>query len=947
MRNIRHSSFKKFSVVLNIVIACLITNYSQAQGLLSGKLVDSTTQKPLYMATVTVFKAADTSIVMYKLTNAEGNFRIPGLSYHIPYRVIVSFVGYGVYKKEFLLSPQQSELALGSIGLLPDATSLDEVLLVSERPPMVIRNDTVEFNANAFRTLPNALVEDLLRKLPGVQVDKEGNITVSGKRVNRITVDGKSFFGSDPKMASRNLPSNVIDKIQITDDKDELLETGDDNLNNVGKVINLTFKKGVKKSLFGKAYAGGGGGPNGFRYEAGAIANIFRDTLQISALGYSNNLNKPGFSMSELLQSGGLSRNREINGSGNNNNNNSLFGSSVTVNGINFGGMSQLGGVTTSNGAGININHSPNKRKSFFAQYYLGKVHTDLQSNRSTQIFNKDTTITNASYYNALVNGISHSVGVGMNLKPDSVTNITATVNYVNAGERNNSNNNQSGVNNIAGLLNNGMVLIDGNTGNNILRQYFSITRQSKTKKGRRISFTQGLNWNRRKVDNYTNADIHYFYPNQFDSATYQLRQENVPAWYVYGGANYRDPIGKRFFLRAGLRYEYEELKNQVTTLAKNNDHYDLPNYDLSSSFLRKSNKYFASSGLEFRHKDLSITPGVRYQFQRFDNAVSYLPNNIIQRNGNILPTLEITYKKLTVNMIRDIILPDYNYVIPVRNNTNPYIINLGNVNLVPTIRNSININLNTFNPKNNLNVWGWGEVYTAQNDVVQNISLDKNGVQTIQPVNADGSSRIATNFGLGQQNIRFKNSFTLSWNFGTWTEFRRNKFFYNKEESSQKRLRSNIWSAIGFNWNDKLEITPSYSFSYASLKNSNPRFVTTNTFQQVIGTELVLRHIKHIVFDANLNYFYNNAFTNRAYRQMYLLNAGVNFTFFTDERAVLRVNATDILNQSQSSYVFLNQNTSTTVYNNIMGQYFMATFTYNMRPSGTKKKVGGTWSLW
>ena len=106
-------------------------------------------------------------------------------------------------------------------------------------------------------------------------------------------VDGKSFFGDDPKMASRNLPSNVIDKIQVTDDKEEMLRNGDDNPNNVGKVINLTFKKGVKKGLFGKAYAGGG---THDRYEAEAIENIFRDTLQASILAYSNNLNRPGVS---------------------------------------------------------------------------------------------------------------------------------------------------------------------------------------------------------------------------------------------------------------------------------------------------------------------------------------------------------------------------------------------------------------------------------------------------------------------------------------------------------------------------------------------------------------------------------------------------------------------------------------------------------------------------
>ncbi|ULT44011.1 carboxypeptidase-like regulatory domain-containing protein [Niabella defluvii] len=268
--------------------------------------MDATTQKPLYMATVTVFQAQDTSLVTYRLSAEDGSFKLPGLAPNKPYRILVSFSGYAVHRQPFQLKTDSLDIDLGVITLHPAATQLDEVLVIAERPPMVIRRDTVEFNANAFKTLPNAMVEDLLKKLPGVQVDKQGNIMVNGKRVNRILVDGKNFFGSDPKMASRNLPSNVIDKIQVTDDKDELLERGDDNLNNVGKVINLTFKKGVKKGLFGKAYGGGGSGINGGRYEGGAIANMFRDTLQVSLLGYTNNLNRPGFGWSDLMQTGGF-----------------------------------------------------------------------------------------------------------------------------------------------------------------------------------------------------------------------------------------------------------------------------------------------------------------------------------------------------------------------------------------------------------------------------------------------------------------------------------------------------------------------------------------------------------------------------------------------------------------------------------------------------------------
>ncbi|MBS1565882.1 MAG: carboxypeptidase regulatory-like domain-containing protein, partial [Bacteroidetes bacterium] len=283
----------------------LLSLNAAAQGTLKGKITDSSGKQVLALATITVFKAADTAIITYRLSNPEGEFKVPGIPLDVNCRAVISFSGYSVFRREFTLSSTQPVLDWGTITMTPDSKSLDEVLVVAERPPVTVRRDTIEFNASAFKTIPNALVEDLLKKLPGVQVDRDGNITVNGKPVNRIMVDGKNFFGDDPKMATRNLPANVIDKVQVTDDKDELMRNGDDNVNNVGKVVNITLKKGVKKGWFGKLYAGGG---TDQRYEGGGIANIFRDTLQLSVLGYLNNLNKPGFGFTDLMQTGGLNR---------------------------------------------------------------------------------------------------------------------------------------------------------------------------------------------------------------------------------------------------------------------------------------------------------------------------------------------------------------------------------------------------------------------------------------------------------------------------------------------------------------------------------------------------------------------------------------------------------------------------------------------------------------
>src|SRR5258705_8585631 len=231
-------------IITGIICLCLFGKLF-AQGSIKGKLVDSA-QKPLGLATVTIFKASDTAIITYRLTNPEGEFKVPGLPLNMNCRVIVSFSGYEAFRKEFTLT-NDTPLDLGIIVLGNSIRSLDEVLVFSERPPVVVKKDTIEFNASSFKTLPTALVEDLLRKLPGVQVDAEGNIMANGKKVNRILVDGKAFFGDDPKMATRNLPANVIEKVQVTEDKDEAARNTDGDLTNIGQVINLTLKKGIKK----------------------------------------------------------------------------------------------------------------------------------------------------------------------------------------------------------------------------------------------------------------------------------------------------------------------------------------------------------------------------------------------------------------------------------------------------------------------------------------------------------------------------------------------------------------------------------------------------------------------------------------------------------------------------------------------------------------------------
>jgi hypothetical protein len=481
--------------ILLIIAVFFVSAIVWSQGTLKGKITDSSTSKPLGLATVTVFKAVDTTIITYRLSTPDGDFKVPGIPLDMNCRVVISFSGYGIFRKEFTITASQTTLDIGTIPLATDTKTLDEILVYAERPPVIMKKDTIEFNASAFKTLPNALVEDLLKKLPGVMVDKEGNIVVNGKPVNRILVDGKTFFGDDPKMATRNLPANVIDKVQVTDDKEELMRNGDDNLNNVGKVINITLKKGVKKGWFGKIYAGGG---TGELYEAGGIANIFRDTLQMSVLGYMNNINRTGFSYSELMSAGGFDRIRSNSSSNSISVWNNNGGNGVSINGINFGGSQNFGGISTSKGLGFNINHVPNTKKSLYLQYFHGNVNSDRLTNTILGQYNGDTIISTNTRLTGDFITHTHNFGAGARFKPDSVTNILINVSYLIGLQDEDRFSDITGNNNKIGPLSNGDIAQFNNANTYYYRHNMSLTHLSKTKKGRRYTINQNLDINNR-----------------------------------------------------------------------------------------------------------------------------------------------------------------------------------------------------------------------------------------------------------------------------------------------------------------------------------------------------------------------------------------------------------------------------------------------------------------
>ncbi|MDP4264719.1 MAG: outer membrane beta-barrel protein [Bacteroidota bacterium] len=927
-------------ILLAILTGCCLFFQSYSQGILKGKLIDSASKQPLGLATIAVFKAADTVLLTYRLSTPEGDFKVPGLPFDINCRVVISFSGYSIFRKEFKVTNDQATVDIGTLSMSTDSKSLDEVLVMAERPPVIMKKDTIEFNASAFKTLPNALVEDLLKKLPGVQVDGDGNITVNGKPVNRILVDGKTFFGDDPRMATRNLPANVIDKVQVMDDKEELMRNGDDNLNNVGKVVNITLKKGVKKGWFGKLYAGAG---SDARHEAGGIANIFRDTLQVSVLGYLNNLNKPGFTFTDLQQTGGFSRNRSNTLSNSTSVWNTGNGSGITINGVNFGGVQGSGGIATSKGAGFNINHVPNLKKSIFAQYFYGNVLVDRQTGTTTDQFNADTVINNNTQLRGTVLTNAHNMGIGARLKPDSLINIVINTSLTIGNTNDDRVSDIAGTNNKLGDLSEGNVSQFNNDKLYYYRHAFSFTKLSGKKAGRRFTISHNLDMNNKHGYYTTESDIQFLYPSAYDSIYGQLRKEHIPRTDATMNFNYSEPIAKRITIRLGGRYEYSGLKNNINTFNKNvSQKYELFNPVLSSNFERVSNRVIITPGIEFKWKNFTVTPSVRGLFQRVDNSLASLPASIVQKQNDLLPALSAVYKQISFNYNRDIVLPGYNYLIPVTDNTNPYFIANGNPNLVPSRRDNFSVNYYYNDTKRSINAGGYINAGFIQHDVVQSTTVDDKGIQTMLPVNANGSKNYSMNWNVNKQ-YKNKQKFIFSWYTGNYLNYNINKLIFNHVTTQQTNVYYNHWFGINLNWNDKLEWNNGYNIGLNYTRYTSAVFKEQNIVSHNLNTELIVRWPRHLIWETQLAYGYNSSIPAGSPKNLIRWNAALNITMLKDERGVLRISAFDLLKQNNSINVSASRNMVTTTQTNVLPQYFLATFTYNMRAVGASKKVGGS----
>ncbi len=920
---------KKSLLSLCLLIAVLTSKAQEQKGSISGTLIDSTTNKTIAYATVSVYSTTDTTLIGYKLSDEKGTFRIAQIPLNTTYRYVVTFMGYSITRNSFELTPNRPNLNVGNIFLKPTVQDINEIIIRAERPPVMIRKDTIEFNAAAFKTLPDALVEDLLRKLPGVTVDKDGNILVNGKRVNTMYVDGKDFFGGDIRIASKNLPANTIDKIEVTPDQEVLKANPLMHEADIPLAINLKLKPGIKKGIFGKIYAGGGVQE---KHEAGALLNLFRDTTQVSILAYSNNLNKAAFNFTDIRSVGGFNRSSWGNANGNGN-------GGLSIDKVSFGGFGS--GLMKSTGGGGNFNTIINKKVQLGLNYFYGAVDSEYDELRNnTQTFNNDLLNTRQTM-RQLGDNDAHLISskVVFNITPKLTLDIKPQLVLFNDKMNQHFLINSSSEN--AGPLNTSTNIQENLTDNTTFHLWTRLTPQF-TKPGRSLSISSSSVLDRSRIKLFNNVENVFFQPSSISKLD-QLRDNYRQNDQIFNFSSFTEPLNNRFTLNAGIVHQYNTNINDIDTYFSDvNGQYVIPIDYLTESYTRKRHKIDANMAIRWKKNKYAVNVGITTS--NFNAKNTFSKSAPINQNYYfLLPSAEISYDILRLSYQTFYTEPAIANLQPLTDNTNPLFLRTGNPNLKPSYTNGLNLNIRKYDVKKSLTYNAGISSSFINNATIISRTIDATGVQRTFPINANGSWNAGNSLSL-QKDWKLENNKQISLVASNNLSFYHSFVMVNGEKSNLESFSVRPSGEVRMNLNDKFEFNQSYSFSSANNSYKSTLFEDQKLIFHDSKSEIIIRPTQKIVLESTIDYRYNSNSIPGLLKDYYKWNAAISYLFLKGNRGQLKLAVNDILDQNIIANRVIRENYIEDMQGSTIRRHGLLTFTYNIRNFGGK--IGGRNSL-
>ena len=899
----------KYSI-LSLLLFFSIASFGQ-KGTLKGKLIDSVGGQSLRSASITVLDAQDSTLEVFGLSDDDGNFNLRGISQG-QFIVKITYEGYKTVRKRITISKEKLIADLGNIYMKIKAKELDEVIV--EAPPMTVKKDTIEYNASSFKTKPNAVVEDLLKKLPGVEVDKKGAITAQGETVQRVLVDGKRFFGDDPKMATRNLPPDMVDKIQVYDaQSDQSAFSGFDDGTRT-KTINITTKKDKRAGYFGKAMAGGG---NDGRYEGSATFNRFKNNQQISFVSEANNVNKQAFSVQDFL--GVVGKGGGGRGAGE------------------LGGGNSSTGITTVWAAGLNYKDVWGKSTDAYGSYFYNNVAINNISNSLTQKFatNPDSSQFATQASNSLNQNQNHRFNFNIEMPFDSANSmiIRPNVSYQASTVGTQTGTNTT-LNNVSELSNVNQNLHTYNNGFNnsidvLFRHRFKLPGHTYS-----LDVSGGNSNNDGNQNNYSTTST----PKLLDTLN-QYNNNGSNSGNISTTFSYTHPVAKNQLIQLGANYSYSlGTSDQYTYSLDSVGKYTVPVNNLTNNFknINESERFTLGYRMQSSNLNFGVTGGVQFTNLNSNNRTAdTMP--IIKHYTNLYPTANLMYSftrttNIRINYNGRTSAPSLSQLEPVTNNTNQLNITTGNPNLSQAFTNSLRIFFTSFDVFKLRNIFAVINASNTLNGIVSDItqinSGAKAGTQHTTYINKSGAYSLSGYFNYGFQLSNPKSNL----NFSTNLSNSKNISLLNGSENNT--YNSTIGETIGWtmNLNEKFDMNLHASSTYSIIKNTINTQTNSNYYTNSLWAEPTYTFKGGWVFSNDFTYTFYTGRTSGYNFSVPLWNAYISKLMFKNQNGELKFALYDILNKNQNVTRTTTNNSVADVQNNVLKQYFSITFSYNLR---------------
>jgi hypothetical protein len=910
-----------------IFINCLLlmSYVGFAQNLtIQGTLKDSIANRALNSATVSLVYANDSSLVSFSRTNEAGVFNFKNVS---PgnYLISVSYVGY-IPKWVPVITGTEKTVDMGLI-YMNDVNTMSTVTVTARRPPVVINGDSVEFNSENFKTAPNAVVEDLLKKMPGMEVDKSGGITVNGKKVTKVFVNGKEFFTGDPVMATKNLPADAVDKIQVYDRKsDQAMFTGIDD-GSEETAINLKLKKDRNKSTFGKLN-GGAGTPSVF--DAQGNVNVINNEEQFSAIGGANNTNRQNFSNRNIVNFSGGGGGRPGAGAG------------VTVS---FSGGS---GETDANAQGIAETYSiggnysnlfNNKKTEFNANLSISDVERNNISNSFTQNLTPGNAFNRISNSNSIAGNkqqnfgstIDHKVNENFSFRFTPSLGLQQTTNY-------SEDSTQTYLTN--GNLLNSNTTIASSASDAVNAASTLLLRKKFAKKGRTISSTITQSFNRsNSTGNQFTEQLSYI-NNKLSNDSILDQQNTRKGENTSYSANliYTEPLGKKSLLEFNTYLSKSIGSSSRRIFDRNNatDNYDLLNKRLTNEF--NSEYTYSGGGMSYRsnQKKYNFSTGFSLQKAVLDGENISAKTKLSQSFQDILPNATFRYnfsqtKNLNVDYRTSTNQPSITQLQPVLDQSNINRQSIGNPDLKRSYVHNLNIRFFSSKILAGKSFFSTLNASTTNNSIVNYDSVLPNRTILTRPVNVDGAYRIngSVNYGFGIKKLKSRLSFGL------------NAGLNNNISYANGLLNTIVTKSTGpsmsyaYIVDDVIDINLTARYSFSQTTNEVNPTLNTNFLTKVFGADMTNYLPLNIVLNQSFNYAINTGRAEGFNTAIPIWNASFSKFFLKNKRAEIKMSAFDLLNKNIGINRIVSQNQIVDRSYNVISQYFMLTFTYSLQKSG------------